>query len=352
MTENEENEVALPTRLYIDPACEVCKARMSDTERHIHNYHTHQVQVPIADIDVDTYGTDVSLLYQHQRNEPQFKVIYAQLSGDMPDNYPITKNENRYLNTHEFVLGSDSLLYCIDLPGKRIKSRVRTRLRLCIPKLLRSRILHEMHEGVLSNHPGIIRMYDTMREKVWWPNMLSDVVKFVKLCDICQRAKRQLRPLPVQSMSIPLGPWRRVAVDHVGPLPRTTRGNSYILTCIDVFTRKAEAIAVPDVETITTADAIVTHIVCRYGIFEVLQSDRGSAFTSVLAANIYKQLGIKQIKTSAYHPQSNGVIEIFNKSLKDTLKKWANENQNDWDVLLPFAIFAYNTAFHSTPRNL
>jgi hypothetical protein len=58
-------------------------------------------------------------------------------------------------------------------------------------------------------------------------------------------------------------------------------------------------------------------------------------------------LGVKRIRTSAHHPQSNGVVEIFNKTLKTTLKMWVDENQRDWDELLVFALFAYNTSFHS-----
>src|SRR5271170_1934792 len=61
---------------------------------------------------------------------------------------------------------------------------------------------------------------------------------------------------------------------------------------------------------------------------------------------ILKQLNIRKLKTTAFHPQSNGVVEINNKQLKKTLKLWVNEQQNDWDVLLPYALFSYNTAVH------
>ena len=79
----------------------------------------------------------------------------------------------------------------------------------------------------------------------------------------------------------------------------------------------------------------------------ILTSDRGSAFTAHIAGEIFKILGIQKIKTTAHHPQSNGVVEIFNKTLKTTLKIWTNENQNDWDEYLQFVMFSYNTAFHS-----
>ncbi len=59
-------------------------------------------------------------------------------------------------------------------------------------------------------------------------------------------------------------------------------------------------------------------------------------------------MGIKQITTTAWHPQSNGIVERFNGTLKRALKLWVNENQNDWDVFIPYAMFAYHTSFHST----
>jgi hypothetical protein len=77
-----------------------------------------------------------------------------------------------------------------------------------------------------------------------------------------------------------------------------------------------------------------------------MTSDRGSPFVSQLAATIYKQLGIKQIRTTAFHAQSNGIVESFNKTMKSTLRLWCNEEQSDWDILLCFAIFAYNTSIH------
>jgi hypothetical protein len=79
-------------------------------------------------------------------------------------------------------------------------------------------------------------------------------------------------------------------------------------------------------------------------------SDRGPVVVGMVLNQIFKILGIRRAKTSAHHAQSNGVVEIFNKTLKTSLKIWAKENQKDWDEYLPFALFAYNTAFHSLLR--
>jgi hypothetical protein len=98
---------------------------------------------------------------------------------------------------------------------------------------------------------------------------------------------------------------------------------------------------------ISIAKAVIERIVCRYGLFETLVSDRGSVFVGSLAAHIYKALKIQRITTSAYHPQGNAIIERFHHTLKTTLKLWSLETKEEWDDLLPYALFAYNTAYHT-----
>jgi len=200
----------------------------------------------------------------------------------------------------------------------------------------------------LSNHPSQVIMYDTLREHVWWPSMLSEICAYVKSCPDCLVVKTKKVRVPVQPVNLPKGPWTDIAVDFIGPLPETDKGNKYILTVVDVLTRSAESIPIQDCDTQTIAEAIISHVICRHGLFEMMRSDRGPQFVGIIAANVYKQLGIKQIKTTAWHPQSNGIVERFNKTLKQTLKLWSNEYQNDWDTLLPYAMFAYMTTYHST----
>ena len=260
----------------------------------------------------------------------------------------LTSYERRILDHHEFVLTTDGLLYCIDLPGARAKSKLRTQLRLCLPATERKRMLHSVVNDGWSGHPGVVHTYDALRERVWWPRMLKDVVKHVGECETCQRSKGARQQLPTQPVDVPYYPWSHVSVDHVGPLPTTDRGAVYLLVVVDRFTRYAEAFPMnTDPTAADTAEIIVNNIVCRYGLMHVLQSDRGAPFVSQLAAQVYSRLGIRQVKTAAFHPQSNGVVEVLNRTLKSTLRLWANENQSDWDVLLPYALFAYNTATHS-----
>ena len=328
--------------------CNVCdKSFVTDAAYHIHNYHDHSVPVPasiMSDMDITTNREVFKSL---QRSEPQFQAVYNSDYGTT-DYSEIDKHERRMIDQHEFIISDDDLLYCVELPTSRSRTKIRTQLRLCIPSTERRRLLKQYHEQYA--HCGISRMYDKLCERVWWPRMLRDIVDYIRRCELCQKSKGNVNKIFPRPMDLPTRPWSHVHFDHVGPLVTTQNGRCYILTIVDRFTRYAEAFAVVDITTEETAQILVNHIICRYGIPDVVGSDRGPVMVGLVLNQVFKMLGIKRVKTAAHHPQSNGVVEIFNKTLKSTLRIWSQENQKDWDELLPFAVFAYNTSFHSLLR--
>jgi transposase InsO family protein len=342
----ESNEDILEEESSVDSlTCDICAVKCTNsTDLYVHRYREHKVSIPTPHYDIEEM--DRELLYSLQRHEPQFRVIFDSNLGEKELSH-VTSREVKMMSSYEFVLDEDDILYCVEVPGLRTKSKVRTQLRLCLPKQMRRQIMKEIHEGVFAAHPGVVHMYDKMREYVWWPGMLNDIIQYVKTCDVCQRSKGRKQHIPPRSVNIPSGPWTHVGLDWVGPLPITERGNEYILVAKCVYIKYVEAFAAPDISSKTTAQLVIDGVICRYGLPICFTSDRGSSFVSQIAASIYKQLGIKQVKTTSYHPQSNGNVEIFNRQLKATLKMWANERQSDWDLLLPYAVFSYNTAYHS-----
>ena len=324
-------------------ACEeVCA---NEAAWHIHRYHEHHIVVPSDMLTRMDATTDVTVFAHLQRQDAQFRCVFNTDLGERLD-VALDKYERRTLMNHEFVISDSGLLYMMDTEATRSRMRSHTQLRLCIPKTERGRLLREYHHTLA--HPGIMHMYDTMREKVWWPSMKKDIYKYVSECHECQVNKSEKVKTLTRPMSIPARPWSHVAIDHVGPFPMSNNGNKYILVIVDRFTRYAEAVAVTDTSAVTSAEAIVKYIICRYGMFEVLLSDRGSGFMSELFRHVMALLGVKQTKTTAYHPRSNGGVERFNKTLKKMIKLWVNKQHSDWDVLLPFALFAYNTSVHTS----
>jgi transposase InsO family protein len=347
-----ENEAEKKTSKFLPKirVCDTCaKSFVNDSAYYIHNYHEHGVAVPAAVLSHMDLTSNVSVFKSLQESEPQFRAIYNSNFGANDYSF-LDKKEKRMLDQHEFITSGNDLLYCVEIPTSRTRSKIRTQLRLCVPKTERLRILNKYHNE--NAHSGISRLYDKLCDKVWWPSMLRDVVSYVRCCESCQKSKGNINNIKTRPMGLPTRPWSHIHFDHVGPFPCSDGGNVYILTVIDRFTRYAEAFALTEDQLTTdaTAKILVEKIICRYGLPDVMISDRGPVVVGMVLNQIFKILGIRRAKTSAHHAQSNGVVEIFNKTLKTSLKIWAKENQKDWDEYLPFALFAYNTAFHSLLR--
>ena len=328
--------------------CFTCDSvHSNEAALYIHRFHDHQIQVPTDRLRKMKMNTDFNVFKMLQQSESEFREIFNTDLG--------TKNieslnpyDRRNIVDNEFILSDNGLLYMIERSSLRSRSKIYTQLRLCIPKTERRRLLNEFHDECA--HPGVIHLYEKLREQVWWPRMLTHIVNYVQQCNECQRSRSKKNSTLPRPMSIPSGPFTHIAIDHIGPFPMTNDGHKYILVMMCRFTKYVEAYPTKDESAYTTAQLLVDKIICRFGFPEVILSDRGSGFSSSLMQQVLKQLSIKKISTTSHHPQSNGGVEIVNKSIKKTLKIWINEHHNDWDVLLPFAIFSYNTSFHSLLR--
>ncbi len=140
---------------------------------------------------------------------------------------------------------------------------------------------------------------------------------------------------------VPVGaPLDRVALDIVGPLPETENGNNYIVVISDYFTKWVEAHALPDQTAITVADKLVNEFICRFGTPRQIHSDQGRNFESALFAELCQLLGSEKTRTVPYRPQSDGLVERFNRTLQQMLKTLVSEARDDWDDLLPYVTMA------------
>jgi len=216
-------------------------------------------------------------------------------------------------------------------------------VQLVVPQPLRETVIKLAHESIMSGHMGIRRTLDRVLTSFYWPGITSDVKRFCQSCDICQRTvpKGKVNKVPLQKMPLIDEPFKRVAVDLVGPLyPLTDRGNRYILTLVDYATRYPEAVALSGIETERVAEALVD-IFCRVGVPQEMLTDMGSQFTSHLMMEVSRLISMKQLTTTVYHPICNGLVERFNGSLKLMLKRMCAERPKDWDKYINPLLFAY-----------
>ena len=129
-------------------------------------------------------------------------------------------------------------------------------------------------------------------------------------------------------------------MDIVGPLPRSRSGNKYILVICDYATRYPEAIPLRSIDAEHVAEELLK-VFARVGVPQEILTDQGSNFTSQLLAETYRLLHVQPIRTSPYHPQTDGLVERFNQTLKAMLRKAAADDEKDWDKLVPYLLFAY-----------
>ena len=141
-----------------------------------------------------------------------------------------------------------------------------------------------------------------------------------------------------------------IGIDFVGPLNRTRKGNKYILVVTDYLTKWPEAKAMREATGEKVVEYLYKEIICRHGCPRVILSDNGSHFKNQLVEGLCKKFEIKHKRSAPYHPQTNGLVERFNRTLCETLAK-VSEEENQWDEHIEEALFAYRTIKHSTTKH-
>ena len=129
-------------------------------------------------------------------------------------------------------------------------------------------------------------------------------------------------------------------MDIVGPLPRSKSGNRYVLVTCDYATRYPEMIPLRSIDAEQITEEL-TKVFARVGVPREILTDQGSNFTSHLLVELYRLLHVHPIRTSPYHPQTDGLVERFSKTLKETLRKTVTDGGKDWDRMIPYLLFAY-----------
>jgi len=192
------------------------------------------------------------------------------------------------------------------------------------------------------SHPGIRATQKLITARYVWPGINTDVRRWTRTCLHCQRAKVQRHCNPSPSpFPTPDARFDVVHIDLVGPLP-PSRGYTYLLTCVDRFTRWPEAIPLSNISAETVAQAFLSGWIARFGVPSTLITDRGRQFESQLWHTLMQLLGIKRARTTSYHPQSNGMVERFHRQLKGALK--AQPQPDAWMDSLPLVLLGIRTA--------
>ena len=209
-------------------------------------------------------------------------------------------------------------------------------------------ILHSVHANNLGTHLGESAVYNKIRELYYWPKMHEMVKTYVKTCDICQRRGgrihvKELNPIKTLKIGMQQG------IDIKGLLQVSENGNRHIVVAIEYFSKWVEAKAIPDQKAKTIAEFFFEDVICRHGAPKILISDRGMTFRSELLSELNKKFNIDNRLTTPYRPQTNGLVERFNRTIGESLAKMS-QTKKDWDIYLSPMLFAYRTTKQSTTK--
>jgi hypothetical protein len=219
---------------------------------------------------------------------------------------------------------------------------------LVAPEVIRKRVFDSVHGGRLGGHLGIKRTLAGIRRRLYWPRCKRDITRWCAQCDTCA----SIKPGPgyrAEMGHVPYGNINdRVAIDILGELPETDNGNKYIVVISEYFTKWIVAAAIPDQTAQTVADVLMTQYISIFGAPCQIHTDQGRNFESQLFKELCKLMGTEKTRTTPYRPQSDGLVERFNRTLQQMLKAYVNDNRDDWDDHLPYVIMAYRATVHES----
>jgi transposase InsO family protein len=218
-----------------------------------------------------------------------------------------------------------------------------------VPMKFRRHVLRFSHDIKASGHLGVKKTLSKIRQGYYWPGLQNDVRNYVAGCELCMKRKGPLQTKRAPMQIVRSGyPMERIAMDILGELPQTERGNKYILVVADYFTKWTESFAMPNIEAKTVAKILVEEVISRFGIPKIIHSDQGSQFESKLFMEMCDLLQIQKTRTTPYHPHSDGMVEKFNKTLTTMLSMYVKDHHRDWDENLPYVMMAYMSVEHET----
>ncbi len=215
------------------------------------------------------------------------------------------------------------------------------------------RALNLNHDNVLATHLGIRKTLSRLLESVWWPGMVRDTEIYIKSCHGCLTRKSPSKNARANLKPIESGPepFSYVQMDIKGPLPLTLNGNRFILVLVDTMTKFVTCKPLKTQDTNSTAEAFL-EIICGYGIPAKVGTDRGQNFISDTMKRVYEMLGVKKLTSTAYHPETQGLVERTNYNLGQCLSFFVSRKQDDWDLYLPLITYSLNTTTQDSIKQM
>jgi hypothetical protein len=219
---------------------------------------------------------------------------------------------------------------------------------------LRETLIQQCHNSPYAGHFGKTKTLHLVQRSYWWPKMADHVNAHVNACDLCNRNKsEQLLPKGLlQPLHVPDHVWQDTTMDLITDLPQTSAGHDSILVVVD---RLSKMVVLEPTQKQCTAKQVASivnrRVLSVFGCPKTLLTDRDPRFTAQYFQDWSKTQGIQHTLSTAYHPQTDGLTERYNRVLEDLLRAYIGPNLDDWDTLLPQAQFAINNSYNESTQS-
>ena len=281
-------------------------------------------------------------LKELQNSDPMCRPIIEFLkSGNLPTDPKMARKVAVEAENYAILNG---ILYHFWFSDGAQKRKDRCFQQVVVPAKLREEVLAAMHDEVTACHQGFTRTLLSVKCRFYWNSMAYDIENWIKSCRTCSSRNR-----PGKATKAPMvlreveSPFDTIVIDLVGPLKKSSKGNKWILTVEDYLSKWPEAIPLPDSKAHTIAVALLDHVIARHSAPRVILSDRGQNFLSSVVRELCNLFDTRKVHSSAYRPQTQGLVERWHSTLYQMLSKYVSTDQSDWDELLPMCLFAYRT---------
>ena len=272
------------------------------------------------------------------------KYVADNVKPDKEERKTLGSNGMSYVNIYECLEIEDGLLYYRE-PGA---NGIQPPKRLCLPDKMQESAFQLCHAD-FNAHFGINKTFNRMRRKFYFPGMFAYINASVNNCIECIQKRTNRDKTHAGQHREQLSYFsQRVYTDTVGPLTGVMyRGKlvKHYLTILDGFTRYLVAVPITDLEAKTVAKAIIDEWILKFGVPEVIHSDRGTAYTAELFRLTMEGLNIVKTVTPAYSPEGNRV-ERAHRVIGDILRSNSQLGEREWPTKLKAATFAYNCSIN------
>lgn len=287
-------------------------------------------RIPAMKLELNTISNDVD-------NQDQWYSTLIDKVKSHPDSYP------------QWIVKEDKLFKYI--PSKNSLPTSVSSWKSVVPKHQRAQILKNCHDSFISSHLGFFKTLHRIQELYYWPKLKKDVIKYVRCCKTCQSQK--------MSNSAPLGlrgkerlaqyPFQIIAVDIMGPFPKSPKGFTYLLVVVDWFSKYTLLHPMRNAKAQSIVQFMENQVFLQFGPPQFIICDNATCFAGKQFKNFADTYEVQQIWfTPRYAPICN-FVERVNRTIGQSIRSYVTEHKR-WDTELYKIQFAINTAVHEVHK--